>query len=573
MKKFIFSSMLLGGLMMASCSDDVMEAPVQEDVRKEFAKNFIERFGPISRTQDWTAAKLMKISINQENVVNAKVEVFAKVYGAYRLAGVYENVNTGDELTFTTYKGVEDFMLNIDGVAIQHDEAYNVAESRAFVAVDADKTFTKTTEPLEWGLTNFNNNLHRPTNGGGNNINQGYFSSDLMFVHDANNPSTYYPIFWDGREEYKEHILYLCYNNQDGPQRIPVYNTLNAGTDSQFSGDNGKTYTSFENPKSYEEKSQNGKKMVKVHGFTPNLPHGALYTFELEVPALGKTWSTSTTAADNDGKVQVGYQRVNTPLNGKEVGMLNFEEEAYEAQKNSSNSNKTESCADFNDFDMLVVNPNVVSMQPQKWLIAVEDLGTTDDYDFNDIVIEVTQISKNKGKSDVNITMLAAGGTLEAKLMRDGSQVGPEVHQWFEGVAEGTYPMINTAADMTSLKRGSTVKFNNVENFTMAAFTEVTPAEMGGFYVIVNGHKENTVPVKIESPERGDVPQIICVPELWMWPTERTEMDLAYNKFSQYVQKGGTDELFDGCGYPTGSWVSYIDWTKVVPRFVMPISE
>ena len=57
MKKLFFSSMLLGGLMMASCSEDVMEAPKQEEVLKTYAQKFTEKFGPIAADQDWNMAE------------------------------------------------------------------------------------------------------------------------------------------------------------------------------------------------------------------------------------------------------------------------------------------------------------------------------------------------------------------------------------------------------------------------------------------------------------------------------------------------------------------------------------
>mgnify|MGYP003468670504 CR=1 FL=1 len=38
MKKFIFNSMLLGGLVMTSCSDNVLEKPVHEAINAMIAR-------------------------------------------------------------------------------------------------------------------------------------------------------------------------------------------------------------------------------------------------------------------------------------------------------------------------------------------------------------------------------------------------------------------------------------------------------------------------------------------------------------------------------------------------------
>ena len=81
MKKFIFNSMLLGGLMMASCSDDVLDTPVQEEVNKSFAQSFVEKFGTINANQDWNAAKVEKITLNGGTSRAAGNDV--TIYGKY----------------------------------------------------------------------------------------------------------------------------------------------------------------------------------------------------------------------------------------------------------------------------------------------------------------------------------------------------------------------------------------------------------------------------------------------------------------------------------------------------------
>ena len=44
---------------------------------------------------------------------------------------------------------------------------------------------------------------------------------------------------------------------------------------------------------------------------------------------------------------------------------------------------------------------------PKEWIVACEDLGSTDDYDFNDIVLAVNHIS---GENMITIRPLACGG-------------------------------------------------------------------------------------------------------------------------------------------------------------------
>ena len=98
MKKLFFSSMLLGGLMMASCSEDVMEAPEVEKVEKSYAQQFVEKFGTISPDQDWNLAEKKSITINGASRAagDGDVKIYAKYQGVFRLVAHYENIPAGE---------------------------------------------------------------------------------------------------------------------------------------------------------------------------------------------------------------------------------------------------------------------------------------------------------------------------------------------------------------------------------------------------------------------------------------------------------------------------------------------
>lgn len=68
--------------------------------------------------------------------------------------------------------------------------------------------------------------------------------------------------------------------------------------------------------------------------------------------------------------------------------------------------------------------------------IFCEDLGNTDDLDFNDVVLDVVNENNNK----TIITLRAAGGTLRAHIIANGQDLG-EVHELF-GVEQKN--MVNT---------------------------------------------------------------------------------------------------------------------------------
>ena len=54
---------------------------------------------------------------------------------------------------------------------------------------------------------------------------------------------------------------------------------------------------------------------------------------------------------------------------------------------------------------------------PWEWVVAAEDLGTTDDFDFNDVVFGVSNYKEDAdGKATVDVRALASGGTLPVYL-------------------------------------------------------------------------------------------------------------------------------------------------------------
>jgi len=171
----------------------------------------------------------------------------------------------------------------------------------------------------------------------------------------------------------------------------------------------------------------------------------------------------------------------------------------------------------------------------QSWIIACEDLGSTDDYDFNDVVVEVSYVA---GDKTLSVTPLAAGGTLKANISFLGTDLG-EIHELLNGSAagdNGLYPMINTTGsgniiDKSSLTFGKKISLGVQENgFSMSSNSDGAD-NMGGFTITVS---DETGAKTIKAPTKGGVPQMFVVPATWAWPTERTGIETAYPKFSDW---------------------------------------
>lgn len=211
--------------------------------------------------------------------------------------------------------------------------------------------------------------------------------------------------------------------------------------------------------------------------------------------------------------------------------------------------------------------PEIVHNEGLSWILAVEDLGTTDDYDFNDAVIGVERIA---GTTTAKITPLAAGGTLPIHLMHDGKVVSEELHSYWGKTddGEGNYPMINTQSEG---KPGESFEVEVGREFSLAEYTD---EQMGGFNIQVNNVPNTTI---IVPPHAGEAPQMICVPYNWSWPKERVRIDFAYPGFSKWSSDSDDQTSYEGAiwgdGYLGGGWLSPMVETNVIENTWAPAAN
>lgn len=162
--------------------------------------------------------------------------------------------------------------------------------------------------------------------------------------------------------------------------------------------------------------------------------------------------------------------------------------------------------------------------QSESWIIACEDLGNTDDIDFNDVVFSV---SHTAGETTAKVTPLAAGGVLPSNIYHGGNNLG-EIHNLINGAqpnANGQYSMLNTGSKGTP---GSAITINVPADYSVTNH---------GFTVKVKDQNESIV---LESAEIGTAPQMLVLPGEWAWPTERTPIDTAFPKFVDWSKAANT---------------------------------
>ncbi len=188
-------------------------------------------------------------------------------------------------------------------------------------------------------------------------------------------------------------------------------------------------------------------------------------------------------------------------------------------------------------------NPIVVA---QTWTLACEDLGSTDDTDFNDIVLDVAYVA---GETKLTITPRAAGGTLVSKIyFREGdnsdyTELG-EIHNLMSSsyteIPSIGYAMLNTGKESHEVNP-TTVKpivltvpadfdFANVKNGFLSRIKITTRQSDEKDY------DATEITAFTDLGESGCIPKMLLLEGEWQWPTERTSIDTAYPDFRDWVK-------------------------------------
>lgn len=164
-------------------------------------------------------------------------------------------------------------------------------------------------------------------------------------------------------------------------------------------------------------------------------------------------------------------------------------------------------CAEDGDYsDLICVVKNVDPVKPIAKRYFIEDLGSKDDFDFNDIVVDVIQDPDGNQKAIIR----AMGGTLDFTLKIGDTQWSKSIN----GVAAGyqVSTMYNTQ---------NTVVWDKV----LAEFpvTGWNP-ETNNISVSMKSIVSNDVIIELPFPKAGEVPMIIAFDTLVDWQKERVSL-------------------------------------------------
>lgn len=207
---------------------------------------------------------------------------------------------------------------------------------------------------------------------------------------------------------------------------------------------------------------------------------------------------------------------------------------------------------DFNTDQELPEVPSTTQPkeESQSWILACEDLGSTDDYDFNDIVLEVrTKIETEETfegqaktgetfkKATLQVRCLAAGGTYQANIAYDNGRVSVGESHALLG-RPGSSDMLNTKtldcpfSEWITLEETTDEKeWGNIQNANSWSIDNIA----GKIQIVVTDDDNKTGNAAlISAPTTGEAPQMIIVPGDWLWPTERAHIEEAYPDFKTW---------------------------------------
>ena len=180
----------------------------------------------------------------------------------------------------------------------------------------------------------------------------------------------------------------------------------------------------------------------------------------------------------------------------------------YNSSKGDNSPENIDADGYYNDW-IVKITPGLYTPKGQR--IMCEDLGTTADFDFNDIVIDVYNDWKgypgNEWTAATIVTVRAAGGTLPATV------AGKDIHNLF-GV--DTKDMVNTGIKTAPVAIFRIPQVNNAKDIH-----------------IMVGNDGGTWELKTAT---GAAPQKILVPSTTRWSKEYKNIVKSYPDFEKYVQ-------------------------------------
>ena len=262
------------------------------------------------------------------------------------------------------------------------------------------------------------------------------------------------------------------------------------------------------------------------------LPEGAKMYFTL------RKWANYNAYTNDTDKNQ--YDEL-TSMSQKMLALRNCPIPQEVAAGNSVNIIGCEDASD-NDFEDLVFMaygiPTVKEVEDVYETFTkrymVEDLGDTDDFDFNDLVVDVSkklkttftyEVYANGTKTQIGsegptvidewAVVRAAGGTLDFTITIGSSSWTKSEHM--------------SASEMRNTKKGS-INYDAVIGEFKITNLDWDYGGNSNVSIEVDGRGHNAGVQTIQFPKDGEIPKIIAVDNTWTWMNERESVPDSWTK-------------------------------------------
>ena len=575
----------------------------------EYKKGFVEAFGEIDEEQDWNLAERSTVTVTTSSAKDIKI--YSEEEGTYTLLANYRGISGTETLSFDILEGVKTIIVSNGETAL-----------RSFVggSVSFDDMTSSAGEELDTRQENVNRNewaaqyvlpgnvtqseiakvkaaFSQPHYGAVNTI---YLPWNEMWVqHVYKGESTYLNGFLKNigvASDQMNHLLIYNKGNKteegDGLPNFEHINDFNSGKQNANYSDElnniiGTTLMHSINPEgcpTEQVTTVTGETVTQVKQFAYHNTQDSKYHFEYIYKVV-------------DGNLYIGFDFYahgtdNQPTN-KNMDVERdwiFNDWIIKVSKAVSKSGVTQSV--------------LQSAKANAWILAAEDMGSTDDIDYNDVVVKVQHTA---GNNYLTVTPLAAGGTLASYLYFNDECIG-EIHQLMGAAPaiSGQYPVLNVGA--TSAKGSRVTVYNVNANWSLSCYSVTDwdtssqgSRNMGGFTIRVlpsgTPAADKKLPIGsslfgssktsiIQGPNPGDAPYILCVPfsyqkgntpsagkkttYTWAWPNERRYIVNAYTAFGGWVNNHNSNK--DWYTQPNSSYV-FNTAAAGAPEEVQPVEE
>ena len=527
-------------LLMTSCVIDKRELVSAVD---KYNEEFVKVFGETDPNHTWSMVENKKVEVNLTEPSNVKV--YVKAGKDYHLAADYKDVSGNQLLSFDAPMGCEDVYVTVNGVPYQSAgsrTAINTENWGGVLSVGQDyRVYTysqiKAFKDDKETLPERKDNTKKVT-------------LDYRAIAAENTTYTFYPLFWNAHFFHTFGLYYYVngvkhefdfYKNKEGDE-LQYYNSASTSDNKWENVTDIYVFKTI-----FAQQFNDSDPVLRSKPYTIKFPQG---TGEFGF------YVTVYESKEGEGLVERAKYYSNPALNEDKYKMSSFAYKVVGGNTYITIEDHNNDDFDYNDFIFVMEGEQQhIEETPVEYIYAVEDLGGTDDFDFNDVVFSVSHVS---GQTHANVKLLAAGGTLPARIYFDNTLCGKEVHELF-GV--DTKVMVNTKEgttkeNMTPAKTlivSVPANWSHVPYKTDYSTNPSVESVLDEKYFSVKVEKDGNIYDVTRQPGKDAAPQILVLAHDWLWPTERTRINEAYSGFGEW-----------GVNYTNATWVNTKDYSKVV---------